>query len=462
MAMRSITRQTVTIVLVAQLLSAAVLSLLVLAHERSVRLRALDATIQGRTDSLAGAIQDAEDAAANVFVDPAEFRLPRGDRYIVYGIDGKVLGQSDPAPADLLAQKSPGFRNMRSCGRMFRVHQRPAVRIIDRQETNGVGLRRPVTIVYATPESHLLHEAHEAARFYLFAIVLSTALVAVLVALLLRRALRPLTELTAAAARIQAPDLAFHPPASIMSVRELAPLAVVLDRVVASLREAFAKEQRFLSDAAHELKTAVAVLRSSVQLLLLRPRTAQEYAAGLDGVLEDNARLEAVINEMLQLSEVAESSSAMPETTDLAAVATICAARVASMAALAGVTVQVSAATPVRVVLPHTRAEILLTNLTVNAIQHSAPGMVVAVLIAHEAGSAVLQVRDTGEGILADALPHVFERFYRQDASRSRKTGGTGLGLAICKAIVDAAGGTIALSSRAGQGTEATVTFMLA
>lgn len=458
--MRSITRQTVTIVLVAQLLCAALLSLLVLAHERSVRLKALDATIQGRTDSLAGAIQDAEDAAANVFVDPAEFRLPRGDRYIVYGTAGEILGQSSPAPADLLAQKTPGFRNERSSGMAYRVHQRPAMRIIDRSETNGVGLRRPVVIVYATPVAHLLHEAREAARFYLLAILLSTGLVAAFVTVLLRRALRPVTDLTAAAARIEAPDLQFSPPPSAMSVRELAPLAVALDHVARSLREAFAKEQRFLSDAAHELKTAVAVARSSIQVLLLRPRSVPEYTAGLARVLEDNARLESIITEMLQISEVAEIQRPDAELTDLSSVARDCMARAKSMATLAGVEVQTFAEAPVRVALPRTRAEILVINLAANAIQHSAPGMVVIVSVSIEAGSAVLRVRDTGEGIRAEALPHVFERFFRQDTSRSRKTGGTGLGLAISKSIVDAAGGAISLASQAGQGTEATVTFM--
>ncbi len=460
MRMRSITRQTVTIVLVAQLMCAALLSVLVLAHERSERLKALDATIGGRTDSLAGAIQDAEDDAANVFVDPAEFHLPRGDRYIVYSASGQILGQSSPAPADLLAQKTPGFRDEHGSGLAYRVHQRAAMRIIDRSETNGVGLRRQVVIVYATPEAHLLHEAREAARFYLIAILLSTGLVAAFVTVLLRRALRPVTELTAAAARIEAPDLQFHPPSSVMSVRELAPLAVVLDHVARSLREAFAKEQRLLSDAAHELKTAVAVARSSIQVLLLRPRSLHEYTEGLVEVLEDNGRLEAVITQMLQVSEVAEAGPSDHDTTDLSAVARDCIARTSSMATLAGVELQRLAEAPVLVSLSRTRAEILVTNLTANAIQHSAPGMVVTVSVFREGRSAVLRVRDTGEGISAEALPHVFERFYRQDASRSRKTGGTGLGLAISKSIVDAAGGAISLTSHAGQGTEATVTFM--
>ncbi len=460
--MRSITRQTVTIVLVAELVCAAILSLLVLAHEHTVRFRALDESIQGRTDSLAGAIQDAEDAADNVFVDPAELHLPHGDMYIVYGNGGEILGHSDPAPADLLAQGSPGFRDRRLPHMPYRVLQRSAMRIIDRNETHGVGLRRPVVIVYATPEGHLLHEVHEAVRFYLFAILLSTGLVAFAVTVLLRRALRPVTELTAAAARIEAPDLQFEPPASVMSVRELAPLAVALDHVVRSLREAFGKEQRFLSDAAHELKTAVAVVRSSLQVLLIRPRSPREYTEGLEQVLEDNGRLEAVIAQMLQISEIAEKGATDLEATDLAAVARDCVDRAASLAALAGVSVQTSAEGEVPVRLSRARAEIVLTNLTTNAIQHSAPGMVVTVAAGREGSCVVLRVHDTGEGISADALPHVFERFFRQDASRSRKSGGTGLGLPIAKAIVEAAGGTISLASQAGRGTIATVTFMLA
>jgi signal transduction histidine kinase len=100
---------------------------------------------------------------------------------------------------------------------------------------------------------------------------------------------------------------------------------------------------------------------------------------------------------------------------------------------------------------------LVVTNLLMNALQHSPSQSRVDVCVQAESGMIKFTVQDHGEGIDPAVLPHVFERFYRGDPSRSRETGGSGLGLAICKAIVEKAGGTITLSSHSGNGTTATV-----
>jgi signal transduction histidine kinase len=112
--------------------------------------------------------------------------------------------------------------------------------------------------------------------------------------------------------------------------------------------------------------------------------------------------------------------------------------------------------------LPKDRAEILISNLVMNAIQHSQPGMSVVVCVRKQRTTIVLEVVDSGHGIGQDALPYIFDRFYREDRSRSRDTGGTGLGLAICKSIVDSAGGTINVVSAPQVGTTVTVVFSVA
>src|SRR6185437_8220782 len=96
---------------------------------------------------------------------------------------------------------------------------------------------------------------------------------------------------------------------------------------------------------------------------------------------------------------------------------------------------------------------VLVSNLLVNAVQHSSPGDVVKAAITRQKSSVILCVSDHGTGISAQALPHIFERFYREDRSRSRETGGAGLGLAICKTIVEGAGGQIEVDSTLGRGT---------
>jgi signal transduction histidine kinase len=116
----------------------------------------------------------------------------------------------------------------------------------------------------------------------------------------------------------------------------------------------------------------------------------------------------------------------------------------------------------VQVPIPFGDCTLLISNLLLNALQHSPSASTVELRLMDEAGSVVLVIQDQGDGIPAEALPHVFDRFYRGDPSRGRNTGGTGLGLAISKAIVHKAGGTIEIASQAdanlpSQGTTATV-----
>ncbi len=313
----SLIHQIIGIVVSAQLLCAALLCGGALLYQRHIRLRALDISLQGRSDSLLGAIQDAEDTDDNVRIDPAELRLPGDDVYAVYNRGGQLLGSSPAAPPVLIGRHADEFRDAQVGRKRYRILQREAMRVIDRAETQGVGLKRPVTIVYASSESHLWREIFEAVRFYLIGIAFATGLTVALVALLLNKALHPLSELAVAAEQLSPPALAFTAPLSVMRVRELRPLADVLTDSVSRLREAFAKEQRFVGDAAHELKTAIAIVRSSVQLLMLKRRTVEQYTAGLERVLEDNRRVERLVAQMLQLASMEEASSRDAPVVDL-------------------------------------------------------------------------------------------------------------------------------------------------
>lgn len=249
-----------------------------------------------------------------------------------------------------------------------------------------------------------------------------------------------------------------------MKVRELRPLAEVLQDSVGRVRNAFAKEQRFLGDAAHELKTAIAVVRSSVQLLMLRRRTPDEYAKGLERVLEDNGRVEELVAQMLQLARVEQASTPNAVEVDLQAVAAEALDQLRPVLEQHDIPVHLTAnSLPMEVRLQPERALALVSNLVMNAVQHTLSKQPVLVSFSRpHIASVVMEVVDSGTGISPDALPHVFERFYREDRSRSRETGGTGLGLSICKSIVEGAGGTILIESTPGQGTRATVTFTAA
>ncbi len=460
---RSLSRQVITIVLVAQVLSAAILYSLAVLAEGRARLLALDVSLQGRSDSLLGAIQDAEDVNSTVAIDSAELKLPRKDVFAVYNQSGSRLGASEDAPGPLVVRRADGFSSVRFNGIRYRVLQREALRIIDRAEFGAEGLKRPVTILYASPETQVWHEIFAAAAYSFIAIFFAAAFTILCVGLLLRRALRPLSELAVAAGQVTAPSLLFKPPASVLQVRELRPLAEVLTESVTSLREAFAREHRFVGDAAHELKTAIAVVRSSIQLLMLKRRSPDDYAAGLQRVLEDNMRVEQLVANMLQQAQVEEPISAHATRIDLGKTATEVLHLLRPLTEQQGLTIRATCLQDTTIRLSPGSARILISNLVLNAIQHSKPGDVVGVSVQKEAsGEVMLQVADSGTGISLEALPHIFERFYREDRSRSRDSGGTGLGLSICKSIVESAGATIHAASSPNVGTTMSVVFSAA
>jgi signal transduction histidine kinase len=458
---RSLVRRATAAVLGMELLSGMAFATAALLHEREVRWHALETMLSGRADSLIGAVQDAEDPQNNVKVDPDEFQPGRDDEYAVYNPAGQLIGGSENTAAAAL-QPREGLQNSRDHGHSYRVLQRRALRIIDRGETGGEGRRRPVTVVYAIRTDRLWHQVFEATQFYLLLCLASVVVTAVLLILLARRLLFPLRELAVAAGSIEPGSLTFETPPSAVETTELRPLAEALQRMITRVRSAFEAEKQFFHDGAHELKTAAAVLRSSVQVLDMKPRTVAEYHTGLERVLSDSERLEDLIARMLLLARY--QSSVPTETADigLGKQTEVVVHSLRTYAESRGVRVALAQEADAKVNLSDEAARTLISNLVMNAIQYSRPGGDVRVTVTeHRAREAILVVDDTGTGIAPENLPHVFDRFYREDISRSRQTGGAGLGLSICKSIVESAGGSIGIDSKQGKGTRVTVRLNL-
>jgi signal transduction histidine kinase len=458
----SLTGRAIAIVLMAELICAFAFSILSIWHEGRSRFHAFDVMLQGRSDSLLGAIQDAEDPGDNVTIDPRELRIPRDDIYAVYNAGGRLVGASANAPASLLRPQGDGIRTINVNHHRYRVLEREALRIIDRAETHGVGLRRPVTIIYASPTNHIWQEVIEAAGFYIALSVVLICLTAFILIVTLRRLISPIKELANEAVGVQGHSKEFRPPESALNVKELRPLAEALAQTIRKLQLALHMQHRFLSDAAHELKTAVAVERSTVQLLALRSRTAEEYSEGLVRILEDNERLEQLVARMLTLARFEEQGTSTSVGVDLGCSAAKTAESLRQWIEARGVKLSVHVEKSGKVAVADEAAEILVSNLLMNAVQHSPSGARVSLSVSVEDDTrALLQIKDAGEGISSESLPHVFDRFYREDRSRSRSTGGAGLGLAICKSIVEGAGGSIRIESAIGEGTTVSVNFDL-
>lgn len=457
MRMQSLRRQLIVGILSFELLCAISFAGAALFHEWYLRIHALDALIQGRSDSLLGSIQDAEDPEDNVSIDPAEVMIPREDIYAVYAGDGRLIGSTPGAPSALIALEGDGITSRKANGHSYRTLERKGMRVIDKPETKGAGIQRPVTIIYSVPTRHIWHEVKEAASFYVGASAILLLFTSLVIITLLRRALSPIQDLSAEASSISLHSLSFRAPPSAMRMTELRPLAETLSAAIHSLKHSVDQQNRFLGDAAHELKTAVSIVHSSIQLLLMRSRTAIEYTSGLQAVLSDNLRVNELVNRMLDAARFTEGTTEKAvnpdRSADLVEVSQQVLLRLRPVLEAQKVRIEMQGELPTPVRSSADDLDVLVSNLIINAAQHSRDGGLVALRVDGTDEFALLTVQDCGYGISPEALPHVFERFYREDASRSRETGGAGLGLSICKGIVESASGTIEIESTVGVGT---------
>lgn len=263
-------------------------------------------------------------------------------------------------------------------------------------------------------------------------------------------ALRPIREISETAHSIAQGDLKRR-IATADTDSELGRLAAVLNDTFARLDAAFTQQARFTSDAAHELRTPVTVVLTHVQNALDAECANPEHREALEAIDRAARRMKRLIDALLELVRFDAGQETIAR--NPFAVAPLMSEALALVAPLA-VENQVRIAPAIADVTclgDPARLEQVVVNLLTNAIVHNRPGGRVRVEVLREAAEVVLVVADDGPGIAAEDLPHVFERFYRGDRSRSSR-GGTGLGLAISRTMVEAMGGRIAVTSEPGQG----------
>jgi signal transduction histidine kinase len=280
---------------------------------------------------------------------------------------------------------------------------------------------------------------------------------------LVTRALRPVEKISATASRISASNLSERiNTAQIDS--ELGHLADTLNSAFAQLEAAFAQQKQFTADAAHELRTPVSVMLTHAQNGLASTCASDEHREAFEACQRAAQRMRHLIESLLELMQLDSGQETIKrQPMDLAHVATECVELVRPLAALHHITIHTELA-PCQYDGDSQRLAQVISNLLANAIHYNKPDGEIRIRTQSQNGAAILTVRDTGRGILAEDLPHVFERFYRADKSRSterfyrvdksRSTAGRGLGLAISKAIIEAHGGTIQAQSVPEEGSE--------
>ncbi len=460
----SLSRRVIVTVLLVETVLALCTTGAALLYERHRDLQTFDVMLRGRADSLLGAVQDAEDEADDVMLSPKSLDLRPEDLYQVRQPSGRVIGQSPQWSSEVREGFREGTRghSFHYRGHEYRGLVLHGIRQIDADDENKMGISRPVIIDYAAPLAPVGHAIGDAAKFLLLSNSLLLLLTGITIYFLLRRGMAPLKLLAVEASSLSPPLWQFHAPESALAVAELAAPAKALESAMCRLGDSFQQQRNFVNDAAHELKTAVTIVKSSLQLLESRPRSIGEYKAGLETCLADCARLEDLVQKLLTLARLEQSSSGELTSsgrTNLCECAREAAAQLDNFAALRGVNLDLQLEDEVEVMLPREECESLIFNLTLNALQHTPSGEHVTVSARKFEEEAMMDIEDAGEGIDFADLPFVFNRFYRGDRSRARSTGGTGLGLAICKAIVDAYGGKIAIESERGRGTRVHVTL---
>ena len=237
-------------------------------------------------------------------------------------------------------------------------------------------------------------------------------------------------------------------------------LVDVLNTMLGRIQDAFEGQRRFTADASHELRSPLTAVRGEIELALRRERDPGEYRRVLGSSLEEVVRLQHITENLLTLAR-SDAGALKPRSEDVDAgdLAARVVERLRPRAEEKGVTLTLRSADPVRAWIDPGLFEQVVWNLTENAVKFTPAGGCVMVALTVEDGELLLDVADSGPGFGSRAPARVFDRFFREDASRTHgaETSGAGLGLAIVKAVVDAHGGTARAENRPTGGGRVTV-----
>jgi len=272
-----------------------------------------------------------------------------------------------------------------------------------------------------------------------------------------RRALRPMKSLATAARQIDIEQLQERLPTRGVG-DEVDEVAQAFNETLARLENSVGQMKQFTASISHELRTPLTTLRGEAEIALLEARSVDEYKRVLASQLEEFDKLSHMINQLLVLAN-AEAGEIQwtDQSVDLSDMIVSLVEQLEPVASVKGITMKTGAEPHVHVCGDASWIERVVLNLLDNAIKFTPDGGNVTVSLAAKGAEAALSVQDNGIGIPAEALPRIFERFYRAEPSRSKQIEGVGLGLALAQWIVEKHGGRITVESQPGQGSCFTV-----
>ncbi len=275
-------------------------------------------------------------------------------------------------------------------------------------------------------------------------------------ALLARRIARPVVRTAHIAREIAGGNYAMRFEGRTQ-IRELLDLTDSINRLSHALDEQEKLRKRLAVDVAHELRTPLSAVSAHLEMMI--DGVWEATPKRLTGCADEIVRLTHLVADLERLAEIEDENLKLNrKEMDLEALVQESVRRFEAEAAAKNVSIAASGA-PSRVFADPERMNQVVTNLVSNAIKYTPAGGAIEIETGDDAEHGTIRVTDSGIGIPANELPHIFERFYRAEGSRSRQTGGAGIGLAIVKAIVEAHGGTITAQSEEGRGSSFTVSL---
>lgn len=420
----------------------------------------LDDRLAAQTQDVIGLIQ-AENDPFSVMAS-GRARLPSidvfGSQYYIQilQLDGRAVqlsenlrGQRLPLPADLIINLAQGQQ------RYATVIIEPAVRL--RTITAPIVLAdRAIGIVQVASSLASVDDALGVVRrALLLGSLLSLLLAAIVGSVLARAALHPIKTITGTARQItETQDLSQRIPVSVPN-DELGRLTATINDMLSRLEEAFDGQQRLVADVSHELRTPLTTIQGNLDLL--RRGAVDDpgmRADALRAIGDETARMRRLVNDLLLLAQADSGLQIQRQPVELD---TLLLEVYRQAQVMAGdVTVRLGAEDQAIVEGDADRLKQLLLNLVVNALKYTLAGGTVTLTLRRSLGWVQIVVADSGVGIATEDLPHIFDRFYRADRSRTR-SGGSGLGLSIAQWIAQVHGGRIEVESSVGVGSTFTV-----
>ncbi len=429
--------------------------------ERTSRMSAIDGGIQSRATQLTNALfrlrTQAPDSSSASKTEPGELVLPRHNLrfgpdaerphyYFIWGTEAKppLLYRSQAAPENVAP---PDFaKRSYPRGGFPRIQEERRERIYRTRSGFVILVGRDVKDELAAIRSYVIKLALAGVALLLAGLIVSYWVA--------KRALRPITDISKAAARIAGGELNKRIETT-GNRSELGRLSNVLNHTFDKLENAYRRQAQFTADASHELRTPVSVILTEIQSAPKESRSIAEYEECLTVCEEAATSMQLLLQQLMALAQFdAGKGLLIREDFDLQEIVERCVDQIGPLAKEKGISITRDLGSPVFCKGDPDRLSQVITNLLGNAIAYNAQGGNVAIELACEPDqAAVLTVADTGPGISPDDLPHLFERFYRADKSRSSGDGHSGLGLAICQEIADAHGGNISVESELDKGS---------